>query len=477
MTNAVNPKPAISKPDMYKLLTEKMAAATAANSAGGTPGGPQDALPKESDPQADPRRMGRYGLWALAIGFGGFLVWAALAPLDEGVPSHGMVAIDTKKMAVQHLSGGLVKEVLVREGQKVTAGQLLIRLDEAASRASFEGVRQRYLSLRAMESRLKAEQTNLASIAFHPDVKEAASDPQIKELVLNQEQLFRSRKAAQTAELQSIQESILGQEAMIQAYDTMLVNRKSQQALINEELTNTRGLVAEGYVPRNRQLELERMAFESSTSLADLMGNSTKAKRAVGELKQRAILRQQEVRKEIESQLADVTREAEGDAEKFRFVKADLGRVDIKSPTDGQVVGLGVQAVGAVVSAGQKLMDIVPNQQTLLIEARVQPHLIDKVRTGLAVDVRFSGFANTPQLVVGGKVVSVSGDLIAEPQTNTGYYLARISVTEAGMKELGKRQLQSGMPVEVIFITGERSMLTYLISPLTKRIAASMKEE
>ena len=458
----------MTKPDMYKLLTSKRA---------DTADTPKDAVPKLDDPSTDTRRVGRYGLWALGIGFGGFLLWAALAPLDEGVPSHGMVAIDTKKMAVQHLAGGLVKEVVVREGQKVKAGQLLIRLDEAATRANFEGVRQRYLSLRAMESRLKAEQTNQASIAFHPDITQAASDPQIKELIFNQEQLLRSRRAAQNAELQSIQEGVLGQEAMIQAYNTMLTNRKGQQALLNEELTNTRGLVAEGYVPRNRQLELERMTFESNASMADLLGNTTKAKRAVAELKQRAILRQQETRKEVESQLADVTREAESDAEKYRAVQADLSRVEIKSPTDGQVVGLNVQSVGAVISAGQKLMDIVPNDQSLLIESRVQPHLIDKVRVGLPVDVRFSGFANTPQLVVGGKIVSVSGDLIIEPQTNMGYYLARVHVTEAGMKQLGNRQLQSGMPVEVIFVTGERSMLTYLISPLTKRLAASMKEE
>jgi protease secretion system membrane fusion protein len=315
------------------------------------------------------------------------------------------------------------------------------------------------------------------AISSHPDVNEASSDPKIKELVLNQEQLLRSRRAAQSADLQSIQESILGQEAMIQAYDAMLTNRKSQQVLLNEELTNTRSLVSEGYVPRNRQLELERMAFESNSGVADLLGNSTKAKRAVSELKQRSILRQQEIRKEIESQVAEVTREAESDAEKFRAAKADLSRIEIKSPTDGQVVGLAFQSVGAVIGAGQKLMDIVPNDQSLLIEARVQPHLIDKVRVGLPVDVRFSGFAKTPQLVVEGKIVSISGDLIVEPQTNTGFYLARVGVTEAGMKALGERQMLSGMPVEVIFITGERSMLTYLISPLTKRLAASMKEE
>lgn len=430
-----------------------------------------------SPPPAGQNRSARIGLWTLVIGFGGFLLWAGFAPLDEGVPGPATVAIDTKKKAVQHLTGGLVKEVLVREGDQVKEGQLLIRLDEAVARANFETVRQRYIGLRAAESRLLAEQRGLSKITFHPDVIDATTTPQIQQLVFNQQQLFESRRAAQRAELQSMQESIGGQEAMIQAYGSMLTNRQQQQLLLREELTNTKGLVAEGYAPRNRQLELERMASEVSSGLAELQGNTLKAKRSVGELRQRMILRQQEVRKEIESSLAEIARDVEADAEKFRATKDDLNRIDIKSPASGQVVGLAFQSVGGVIGAGQKLMDIVPANQDLLIEARVAPHLIDKVRSGLPVDVRFSSFSNTPQLVVDGKVVSVSADLITEPQTNMTYYLARIGVTPDGYKKLGNRQLQSGMPVEVVFITGERSMLTYLLHPLTKRIAASMKEE
>ena len=463
----------MTQPDMYKRLTAKLAPAQEAP----VDATPSDAADAKHALMGDSGRSARIGLWALGIGFGGFLLWAAFAPLDEGVPSQGMVAIDTKKKAVQHLSGGLVKEVLVREGDRVKEGQLLIRLDQAVARANFEGVRQRYIGLRAMESRLQAEQRSLPKITFHPDVVEAARDPQIQQVVFNQEQLFNSRKAAQRAELQSLQESISGQEGMIAAYQGMLVNRKNQQSLLAEELSNTRSLVKEGYVPRNRQLELERMGSENSAGLAELQGNTIRAQRSVGELRQRVVLRQQEVRKEIESQLADVSREVEGDSQKYRAAKDDLGRIDIKSPTDGQVVGLAVQSVGAVIGGGQKLMDIVPADEALLIEAKVAPHLIDKVRAGLPVDVRFSGFSNTPQLVVQGKVVSISGDLIVEPQTGVAYYLARVAVTADGYKVLGKRQLQPGMPVEVVFVTGERSMLTYLLKPLIKGFSASMKEE
>lgn len=422
-------------------------------------------------------RAGRVGWWALGIGVLMLLLWAAFAPLDEGVPAPGSVAIDTKRKTVQHASGGIVKEVLVREGSQVTEGQLLLRLDDAAARANFEAVRQRYLQLLASQSRLLSEQAGKPTITWHPELQAAAKDPLIQLQLMNQQQLFQSRRASLAADLQSVHENIRGQEALIQAYEGMLVNRRNQASLLNEELTQTRGLVKEGYAPRNRQLELERMAADSSSAIAELTGNTVKARQAVAEMRQRAIGRQQEYRKEVEQQLAEVSRDALGDAEKFRAFQDDLGRTEIKSPSAGQVVGLSVQTVGGVIATGQKLMDIVPGNEVLLLETRVAPHLIDRVKDGLPVDVRFSAFAHSPQLVVDGKVVSVSGDLLTDPATNISYYLARVAVTPEGLKALGKRQMHPGMPVEVVFKTGERSLLTYLLHPLTKRIAASMKEE
>jgi membrane fusion protein, protease secretion system len=354
---------------------------------------------------------------------------------------------------------------------------LLMRLDEAVARANYESMRQQYLQLRAQQGRLVAEQTGAATIAFHPDLQAAKQDPLIQQQVFNQEQLFQSRRASLRADLQSIQESIEGQKSLIRSYQSMLTSRRSQMALVEEELKSTRGLVAEGYVPRTRQLELERMIADTNTSLAEILGNIERAQRGVSELQQRYIVRQQDYRKEVETQLADVNRDVQSDETKLRSLKDDLARIDIKSPAPGQVVGLATQTVGGVIQGGQKIMDIVPDDEPLLLETRIPPHLVDRIHAGLPVDVRFNSFANSPQLVVEGKVISVSADLLTDQPTNQSYYLARVRLTPDGVKKLGNRVLQPGMPVDVVLKTGERSMLTYLLHPLVKRMAASLKEE
>lgn len=426
---------------------------------------------------SDTGKASRVGLWVLSLGFGGFLLWATLAPLDEGIPTQGMVALDTKRKSVQHLSGGVIKQVLVREGDLVREGQPLIQLDEATARANYEAVRQRYLSYRAIQGRLQAEEQGARSVVFDPELVKAASDPEIKSQLDLQQQLFSSRRSSLMADLKIIEEGLLGQQALLDSYLGMLASRKTQLELLREELRNTKELVKDGYAPRNRQLELERLEAESESVITELHGTVARTQRSIQELRQRTISRQQEYRKEVEQQLADITREVQSDAEKYSAVKSDLDRTEIRATASGQVVGLVVQTVGGVVQAGQKLMDIVPENEPLLLEARIEPHLIDKVRAELETDVRFSSFAHSPQLVVRGKVVSISQDLLTDPQTGISYYLARVAVTAEGLQKLGDRKLQPGMPVEVIVKTGERSVLTYLLSPLTKRIAASMTEE
>jgi protease secretion system membrane fusion protein len=230
----------------------------------------------------------------------------------------------------------------------------------------------------------------------------------------------------------------------------LFLSRKTTVRIFKDQLADITSLVQEGYAPKSQQRDLE-------LKIADFRTNTA-------------------------SQLAQVQLEVEADAEKTRALAEELSDTDVRSPATGQVVGLQVQSVGAIVQPGQKIMDIVPLHEGLLIDAKISPHLIDSIHKGLPVDVSFFSFSHSPQLVVRGVVESLSKDIVTDPGVNpmtpaASYYLARVLVTPEGMKTLGKRQMQPGMPVQVVIKTGERSLLTYLVDPLVKRITVSMKED
>ena len=428
-------------------------------------------------PPADAGQAARTGLWILLMGLGGFLAWAALAPLDRGVPTAGRVSVETKLKAVQHLTGGIVKEVLIREGGLVKQGQPMFRLEESTSKASFEGVRQDYVGGLAVKARLSAELSGAGRISFPAELTRLGTDRQVQQLMSTQEQLFNSRRAALRADLQVIEEGVRGQDEQLRAYASLAESRRAQLALLKDELKSTEDLVKEGYLPRNRARELERSVAEANGQIQEQLGNMARARQAISEFKVRAVARQQEYRKEIETQMAEISKGVQAGSERFSAAQGDLDRTVIRAPASGQVVGLQMQTVGGVVTPGQELADIVPQGVPLLLEARVKPQLIDRLAPGLMADVRFQAFANTPELVVESQLVSVSGDLIIDPQhNNEAHYLALLKITDKGKQTLGSRVLQPGMPAEIIVKTGEQTLLNYLLGPFLKRLASSMKE-
>jgi len=427
----------------------------------------------------------RLGRWIVVVGFGGFLLWASLAPLGEGVPAQAMVVIDTRRKPIQHQVGGIVREVFVREGQMVAEGQVLLSLEDANAKAQFEGVRQQYLALRASESRLQAEQAGDGSIRFHPDLLADAAGVFAQRHMSNHKQIFESRRKSLASELAAFQENLLGLEAQLTGSRALLVQRRASLAILDEQAGKTRSLALEGYLPRNRQLELERQVVDLTGQISDVEAVIEKGGRSIAEIRLRMEQRRSDYRKEVDTQLADVRRDVEAMEERLLAVRLDLERTQLRSPASGQVVGLSVQSPGAVIPGSMKIMDIVPERETLLVEARLPPQYIDRIRKDQEVDVRFSVFANTPQLVVPGTVSSISSDLISDaagmnrlPGSPPEYYLVRIAIAGEGAESiLQHRRLQPGMPADVVIKTGERSLLRYLLRPLMKRIAASLKEE
>lgn len=434
------------------------------------------------DQYAHNKAPNRLGLLILLLGLAGFLLWAGFAPLDEGVPTEAVVNVANNHKVVQHLSGGIVKTLTVKEGQEVKVGDVLLTLDDAAIKARYEETKQRYMGLRAQESRLIAEKLGAKTIQFHADLMRNQADADVQKHMINQTQLLQARQQALSAEMMAIEESIQGYKAQIEGDQGVLASYQSQLVLLKEQLADIKPLVQEGYAPRNQQNDLAQKVAQSIGQIANTQASIVRSKRAIAELMQRLMVRQQNEKKEVDTEMAQLNLAVLSEAAKFKALSEELSRIALLAPASGQVIGLQVHTIGAVIQPGQKIMDIIPLGEPLILDARIPPNLIDKVHAGQAADVRFSTFANTPQLLVEGKVESISKDLLTDATANpaqatASYYLAKISITPAGLKVLGERQLQAGMPVQVVIKTGERTLLAYLLHPLTKRIAASMKEE
>jgi protease secretion system membrane fusion protein len=441
------------------------------------------------------QRTVRLGIYFLVFGFGGFMVWASFAPLDEGVPTEGAVSIDTKRKVVQHPSGGVVKQVYVKEGQLVKKGDLLVLLDKERALASYEEAHQYYLSLRAQEARLEAERLGARTITFSKDFLNDANKQIINQHIENQKILLNSRISQFNAEVAAIDQSIKGQDAQIQGLKGVLESKREQRKLIEEQLKGIKALVKDGYAPRNQESDLEVKLSQIVGEILDAESNILKSQKSIGELKERIKARKEQEKKDIDTQMADVRSKVDAFSDKTQSLGSELIHTEIRSPITGQVVGLQIQTIGGVIQAGQKIMDIVPFDDALIIEAKIPPIYIDKLANGMEADIRFSNFSDTPQLMVEGKLTTISHDLLIDPQAGqaaqsanssqsmlgqpspSSYYLGRIIVTAEGMKKLNGRHLQPGMPAQVVIKTGERSLLTYILHPLTKRLAASMKEE
>jgi protease secretion system membrane fusion protein len=414
---------------------------------------------------------------ALGVGFICFLLWATLAPLDEGVPAQGSVVIDNKRKSIQHLQGGIIREVQVGEGAHVEQGQTLVVLEQATAKANMETVRQHYLALRATEGRLMAELNSLPKITFHADLLVNANDPYAQQHLTANERLFEARRAVLQANMGAQKEGQEASRAQIIGLQGVLREKTLQHELMAAQLERLKPLIAEGYAPRIQQIDLERLLAELRGQLEDIKANLQRAISQDKEFAHKIRGLQQDYFKEASQLLAEINRELLADQDKLIASKQDLQRTEILAPAKGQVVGLAPVTPGSIIGPGQKIMDIIPDYAELIIEARVPPQVIDRISPSQLADIRFSAFSHSPLLVIEGKVESVSNDLLTDPELKQSYYLARISLTPQGRETLGKKELMAGLPAEVMIKTGSRSLLSYLAYPLVRRLHKSLKEE
>lgn len=428
---------------------------------------------------ADPKSYSRLGWLIVLAGFGGFLLWALLAPLDKGVPLSGTVVAESNRQAVQFQAGGTVEAILVKDGDIVKAGQTLVRMNKVQVQSAVEMTRGQYLTALASEARLLAERDGVRTIRFPPEITEGKADPKIAELMHLQSQLLSSRHASLQAELGAYDENIAGLKLQISATEESLQNKKVQLGFLKEQLDGMRDLAKEGYVARSRLLELERTYAQVNGAISEDIGQIGRSRRQVAEYVLRKGQRSQDYQKEVRTQLNDIRNESAAQGSRMTAQTFELANTEIKSPADGTVVGLAVFTPGGVIPAGFRLMDIVPTGDPLVVEGQLAVNLIDKVYAGLPVELMFSAFNVNSTPHIPGEVVQVSADRTVDERTGTPYYKVRVKVTPEGQKLIAKNKLdiQSGMPVDLFVKTGERTMMNYLFRPLIDRAKTSLTED
>jgi protease secretion system membrane fusion protein len=436
----------------------------------------EDAGATAAQVDTDTRHYSRMGWSIILLGVVGFFAWASLAPLDKGVPLSGNVAVASNRKAVQHQVGGTVDEVLVKDGDLVKAGQVLVRMNSIAARSAAEVARVQWYTAQASEARLLAERDGVHRITFPPELI-ANGDVRVANSIIQQQQLFSARQASLQNELGAFAENIAGLKMQLQGLQEAMISKKQQQQFLQEQLSGMRDLARDGYVARNRLLDLERTYAQVNGGISEDIGNIGRVSRQIAEFGLRKSQRQQDYQKEVRTQLSDVQRDADALKSRVAALDFELVNVLVTAPVDGTVVGLSVFTNGAVVPSGFKLMELVPSDDALIVEGMLPVNLVDKVHPGLKVDLIFSAFNTNTTPHIPGAVTQVSADRTVEERTGQAFYKVRAVVAPEGLKMISKLQIRPGMPVELFVKTGERTMMNYLMKPVFDRLHSSMAED
>ncbi|MBF0159876.1 MAG: HlyD family type I secretion periplasmic adaptor subunit, partial [Magnetococcales bacterium] len=331
-----------------------------------------------------------------------------------------------------------------------------------------------YLSARAAESRMMASQSGADQITFHADLLAEANDPVVKELMAQQERELLVRRAARKSEKAIIHEGIHVLEQQIKTTRATLQGRQQQLSLVQKQLVGTREMFAEGYLSRNTLYAEERVEADLVGQIASLQSSMAQTAIQIGERRLQLETMDRQDRRQLEMDLTAIRNTIEIISASYESTKIELERMIIRAPTSGFVQGLSVQTVGAVIGPSAKIMDIIPEDERLLLEAQLPLHMVDRVYPGQDVDVRLDAFIDLPNLVIAGRVVSVSADQISLGKDS--YYLMRVEVLPEGYRDLGYRKMRPGMPATVMVKTGERTLFNYLLRPITRRMAMSLTE-
>ncbi|KQU16365.1 hemolysin secretion protein D [Methylobacterium sp. Leaf94] len=410
----------------------------------------------------------------LVFGIGG---WAALTEIHGAVVSPGQLVVESDVKKVQHPTGGVVSEIHVRDGTRVSLGDVLITLDETQIRANLDIILKAMDELTARRARNEAERDGLTMIDF-PDAltRRRREEPAVAHLIDGERRLFETRRSGREGQKAQLQQRILQIRQEITGLAEQAAAKAREIALIGDELVGVRELWARNLVAVSRVTALERDAARLGGERGQLVAAQAQANGKITETELQILQIDQDMRSETGKELADIRGRWSELSEKRVAALDQLKRTNLRAPQDGVVHQLTVHTVGGLVVPGEPAMLIVPDADTLAVEMRIQPQDIDSIHLDQKAVLRFAAFNQRVTPEIGGMVSRISADVSQDSKTGMSYYTARIRVPDTERDRLGRARLVPGMPVESFIQTGERSVLSYLVKPLTDQIAKAWRE-
>jgi len=410
----------------------------------------------------------------LTCGLGG---WASTAQISGALIAPGSIVVDSNVKKVQHPTGGVVGEVRARDGDRVKAGDIVVRLDDTVTKASLAIVTKGLNGLLARRARLLAEQEGLDRITFPPDLMNYFSDPEVRSLIGNEIKLFQVRSSGRVNQKAQLRELIAQLKEEIAGLEAQENAKSREIELIQKELIGVRDLYAKNLVQISRLTVLERDAARLDGDRAQFIAQKAQAKGKITEIELQIIQIDKDLSSEVSKEMREINDKIGEFVERKVTAEDQLRRIDIRAPQDGMVLQSTVHTVGGVITAGDAIMLIVPESDNLSVEAKVNPQDIDQLRIGQKTLLRLSAFnqRTTPEL--NGTVSRISPDTTTDQRTGQSYYTIRVALPPEEVARLGDVRLIPGMPVEAFVQTGERTMISYLAKPLSDQLMRAFREK
>ena len=414
---------------------------------------------------------------AVLLGTVGILgTWSYLAPIDSAASASGFVTVKSHSKTIQHLDGGIVKELIAKDGDIVNEGDILLTLDGSEIKAQLEILRGQQITFAAQVARLTAERDRLGLVNYPKEVQNL-SDARVVEAQQSENQIFNARKNAHEGEVSVLNQRISQLNSRIQGLQGQKTSKQELKASYTEEAKDLRELLAEGFADKQRLRDLERSLSASTGEIASLSSEIASSEMQIGETRLQILQIQKQFQEEVANKLSEVQAQLYDINQRLTATTDKVNRIQIKAPSAGRVMGLSIHNVGGVITPGRPILDIVPQGEELIIDARVSPMDIDRVHVGLVAEVRFSAFkqALTPKMM--GKLTILSADKLTDERTGAPYYSAKIELTPDSYVKLGNMELLPGMPADVLINTGERTVFEYLMQPITNAFARAFIED